>query len=97
MLVVFGVGAIIGDGVLTPAISVLSSIEGLYEVTTISQGKKLFLCAIDMLCAALRHMWSGMCDWAVVIGQGYIRIAGAAFRQTQALTVVCCHSFSKAD
>ncbi len=35
---VFGVGAIIGDGVLTPAISVLSSIEGLYQVASISQG-----------------------------------------------------------
>ena len=38
VLVVFGVGAIIGDGVLTPAISVLSSIEGLYEVTDVHQG-----------------------------------------------------------
>ena len=38
VLVVFGVGAIIGDGVLTPAMSVLSSIEGLHEVAHISQG-----------------------------------------------------------
>ena len=38
VLVVFGVGAIIGDGVLTPAISVISSIEGLHQVATISQG-----------------------------------------------------------
>lgn len=41
VLVVFGVGAIIGDGVLTPAISVLSSIEGLHEVASISQGEHL--------------------------------------------------------
>lgn len=41
VLVVFGVGAIIGDGVLTPALSVLSSIEGLHEVATISQGEML--------------------------------------------------------
>lgn len=38
VLVVFGVGAIIGDGVLTPAMSVLSSIEGLHQVSHISQG-----------------------------------------------------------
>jgi len=38
VLVVFGVGAIIGDGVLTPAISVISSIEGLHQVATIGQG-----------------------------------------------------------
>ena len=38
VLVVFGVGAIIGDGVLTPAMSVLSSIEGLHEVAHIGQG-----------------------------------------------------------
>jgi len=36
--VVFGVGAIIGDGVLTPAISVISSIEGLHQVAKIGQG-----------------------------------------------------------
>lgn len=40
VLVVFGVGAIIGDGVLTPAMSVLSSIEGLHEVAHISQGSR---------------------------------------------------------
>ncbi|DBA95327.1 hypothetical protein WJX82_010494 [Trebouxia sp. C0006] len=38
VLVVFGVGAIIGDGVLTPAISVISSIEGLHQVAKIGQG-----------------------------------------------------------
>ena len=43
VLVVFGVGAIIGDGVLTPAISVLSSIEGLYEVANVSQGRRALL------------------------------------------------------
>lgn len=45
VLVVFGVGAIIGDGVLTPAMSVLSSIEGLHEVSHISQGN-LKVCLI---------------------------------------------------
>ena len=38
VLVVFGVGAIIGDGVLTPAISVLSSVEGLHNVADVGQG-----------------------------------------------------------
>ena len=54
VLVVFGVGAIIGDGVLTPAMSVLSSIEGLHQVAHISQGNHIDLaCHSSMLTLSL--------------------------------------------
>ena len=49
VLVVFGVGAIIGDGVLTPAMSVLSSIEGLHEVAHISQGSLMLISKLHLL------------------------------------------------
>lgn len=79
VLVVFGVGAIIGDGVLTPAISVLSSIEGLHEVATISQGKRLtamchlaFASCLHLLCNVIASCTLHTCQehWLAGLNQG---------------------------
>ncbi len=61
-LVVIGVGMIIGDGVLTPSISVLSSIEGLAVAApgnpSLQKGQR----AHAPRCARLRH-WLMAAVW----------------------------------